>query len=255
VPNPDQADEDGDGVGDACEAGEGHLLLSEICVQPAGHEFIEIHNPTAGAIDLTDVYLWDATANDTYYWLVASLDSVGQYDFALRFPAGASIEPGAYLTISLSPAADFETNFGQPADFAGHGDGSGGTQNMEPAFAGGLGGSAGLSNGGEVVVLFAWDGASDLVADLDYLVWGDQNEASDKTDVTVGGSTYLPDTPVAEQDALAGHDNEESMQRVDASEGAEIKTGGNGLTGHDETSEDVSTTWTIAAPTPGAATQ
>ncbi len=255
VPNADQADEDSDGVGDVCEAGEGHLLLSEVCVQPGGHEFVEIHNPTASALDLSDVYLWDATAADTYYWLVASLDSVGQYDFALRFPAGASIEPGAYLTISLSPAADFDTNFGLPADFAGLGDGSGDTLNMEPAFAGGLGGSAGLSNAGEVVVLFSWDGASDLVADLDYLVWGDQNEASDKTDVTVGGSTYLPDTPVADQDALPGHDNEESMQRVDATEGAEIKTGGNGLTGHDETSEDVSNTWTVAAPTPGAAAQ
>jgi hypothetical protein len=36
-------------------------------------------------------------------------------------------------------------------------------------------------------------------------------------------------------------------------EGNETSTGGNGISGHDETSEDVTQTWTKAAPTPGAA--
>ncbi len=33
-------------------------------------------------------------------------------------------------------------------------------------------------------------GYGDLVKDVDYLVWGDKQEASDKTGVTVGSSTY-----------------------------------------------------------------
>ena len=39
--------------------------------------------------------------------------------------------------------------------------------------------------------------------------------------------------------------------RVDGGEGAETASGGNGLTGHDETSEDVSATWSVQAFTPG----
>ncbi len=255
VDNADQADEDSDGVGDVCEAGEGHLLLTEVCVQPGGHEFVEIHNPTAAAIDLTDYYLWDATAADIYYWLLATAPVIGQYDFAIRFPAGATIDPGAYQTVTISAAADFETNFGVAADYAALGDGSGATANMLPAYANSIGGSAGLSNGGEVLVLFTWDGSSDLVQDVDYLLWGDGAEASDKTGVTVGGSTYLPDTPVGQQDAQPGHDNEQSMQRVDLTEGNEVKTGGNGISGHDETSEDVSATWTVGPFTPGQPAQ
>ena len=45
------------------------------------------------------------------------------------------------------------------------------------------------------------------------------------------------------------------MQRTDMTEGNEVKTGGNGISGHDETSEDVSATWTVQAYTPGQPAQ
>ncbi len=261
LPNADQADADGDGIGDDCEGGDSHLLLTEICVQPGGYEFVEIHNPTQAPIDLSNYYLWDATnaANQTFYWLIATLDSVDAYDFAVHFPSGAIIQAGQYLTVSISPAADFETNLGQAPDFALLADGTGSTANMVPAFANSVGSSAGLSNGGEVVVLFYWDGASDLVKDVDYVVWAktanDFSEGSDKTGITVGSSTYLPDTPLDQQQYLGSHNNGESFQRIDLTEGAEVKTGGNGITGNDETSEDLPNTWTVAAPTPGQPTQ
>ena len=180
------------------------------------------------------------------------------YDFAVHFPSGAVIQADQYMTISVSAAADFETNLGVAPDFALLADGTGSTANMIPAFAGSVGSSAGLSNGGEVVVLFYWDGSSDLVKDVDYVVWAktanDFSEGSDKTGVTVGSSTYLPDTPLAQQEYLGSHSNGESFQRVDLTEGAEVKTGGNGINGNDETSEDLSNTWTVAAPTPGQPT-
>ena len=40
---------------------------------------------------------------------------------------------------------------------------------------------------GEVVILYTWDGASDLVQDIDYAVWGDKVEGVDKSGVGVDG--------------------------------------------------------------------
>ena len=42
-------------------AADDHLLMTEIVVTPTEGEFVEIHNPTASAIDLTDYYFTDAT--------------------------------------------------------------------------------------------------------------------------------------------------------------------------------------------------
>ena len=40
--------------------GANHLLVTEVAVTPTPVEFIEIHNPTANAVDLTKYYLTDA---------------------------------------------------------------------------------------------------------------------------------------------------------------------------------------------------
>jgi hypothetical protein len=261
VPNPGQEDGNNNGKGDVCE-GANHLLLTEICVQPTPNEFIEIYNPGSAAVDLSDYYLWDATqhAESREYWLIASLSSVESHDFAVRFPDGETIGPGEFKTIAVAPTADFAAAFEKNPDYSARGDGSGGTVNMLPAFTGAVGSQLGLSNNDEVVVLFYWDGSSDLVKDVDYVVWGDKDEGSDKTGVTVGSSTYLADTPVPDQESLSGHAGSpddpatwESMQRQDLMEGAETSSGGNGISGHDETSEDLTQTWKTAAPTPGAA--
>jgi hypothetical protein len=45
-----------------------------------------------------------------------------------------------------------------------------------------------------------------------------------------------------------------SWQRVCTNESAERKTGGNGVTGHDETSEDLDVSWALQTPTPRAQT-
>jgi hypothetical protein len=122
--------------------------------------------------------------------------------------------------------------------------------------------SAGLSNAREVIVLFFWDGSSDLVQDVDIVQWS--NAGSDfftvspnKTGVTVDGpdaddvpTPYLPDTAPLDQDlaAFGAHDFGFTVTRVDFAEGAETSAGGNGIAGHDETSEDYSQTWVPNTP-------
>ncbi len=87
------------------------------------------------------------------------------------------------------------------------------------------------------------------VLDVDYVLWGNTLSASDKT----GIDTYLPDTPINEQDIVSSttHAYGESYQRVDMNEGTETASAGNGIIGHDETFEDLSQTWTVGVTSPG----
>ncbi|NNE05332.1 MAG: hypothetical protein HKN15_06375, partial [Xanthomonadales bacterium] len=247
----------------------GDLLLSEILVTPTAGEFIEIHNPTGAAIDLSDVYLTDATfaGGGTYYYnIVTGADAGGGGfgDFHARFPDGASIGAGEFQTIALAGSDDFFLEYGIDPTYELYEDGLGpdAIPDMREAFAGSINGQGGLTNGGEVVVLYYWDGASDLVQDIDYAVWGDKDEAVDKTGVMIDGpdgdattSSYLADTAIVSQDVIdvGGHAFGESFQRIDYNEGAESQAGGNGVKGSDETSEDLSNTWDSGSPTPGAA--
>jgi len=242
------------------------LLISEIAITPTAGEFIEIHNKGANILDLTDVYITDATfaGGGTYYYqLVTGGGGGGGYaDFFARFPTGATIAPGAYQTIALNGALDFNNVYGiDPTYEIANSDNN--VPDMLEARPGSIDGlSSGLSDGGEVVVLFHWDGVSDLVQDLDYVLWGDKVEAIDKTAVSIDGpdpdstpSTYLDDTPISAQAItnFNSHADGNSWQRSDMNEGNEVKTGGNGINGHDETSEDINNTFFEASATPNAA--
>jgi hypothetical protein len=117
--------------------------------------------------------------------------------------------------------------------------------------------AAGLSNAREVIVLFRWDGQSDLVQDIDIVQWSDAGpvfntvspnktgQAFDGPDADTTPTPYLPDTAPALQDLAhpGQHDFGLTVSRVDFNEGTETQTGGNGLLGHDETSENYSLTW------------
>jgi hypothetical protein len=243
------------------------LLLSELVVTPTGGEFIEIYNPTAAVVDLSDVYVTDATfaSGGTYYYnIVTGVNAGGGGfgDFHARFPDGAMIGPSEFQTVALAGSDDFFIEYGIDPTYELFEDGIGadGVADMREALPGSINNQGGLTNGGEVVVLYTWDGASDLVADMDYAVWGDQDEAVDKTGVSIDGpdadtteTAYLADTPITLQDVVAAgaHAFGSSFHRVDFAEGAETQTGGNGVTGSDETSEDLSITWAELAPTPG----
>ncbi len=240
------------------------LLITEIVTTPTAGEFIEIHNKGANTIDLSDVYLTDATysnGNTYYYQLVSGGGGGGGFaDFYARFPDGASIAPGAYQTVALNGAIDFNGVYGidptyEIAD-------SNAVPDMREARSGSIDGLESGLSGGEVAVLVYWNGSTDFMLDIDYVLWGDKVEAIDKTGVSIDGPdpdsdtyTYQDDTAIANQSVIASsqHAGGNSWQRSNMNEGAEITTGGNGITGSDETSEDLNNTFFEATPTPNAA--
>jgi len=69
--------------------------------------------------------------------------------------------------------------------------------------------------------------------------------------VVSGTHAYLPDTATTAQTPFAAAASfGESYQRIDASEGAQIATGSNGVLGRDETSEDLNNTFELAEYAP-----
>ncbi len=245
-----------------------HLIISEFAVTPTPGEFVEIYNPTTSAIDLSNYYLSDEVFNNNnnYINVVKGGFTAFASDFMVKFPSGTSVGPKQFLTIAVS-GMGFNTTYGKPADFEIKGDDA----NTPDMTAVSVGATAGFSNGSEVLILFHWEGQSDLVQDVDIVTWGTKAEAVDKTNVSIDGldadtntSTYLADTPVANQfvvntenDADTDpHDGGNSAQRKLEVEDLETWTGGNGITGHNETSENLSWMggiWSLNAPaTPGA---
>jgi hypothetical protein len=244
-----------------------HLLLTEVCVVSTGREFVEIYNPTAAAIDLSTYYLtdsYDALTTWRYWDIVTGSGTIRTWDFVIRFPAGASLAAGARATVAMGSAQTFNTSFGASPTYEvcpGSPD-EATVPNMLQAWAGSACAATGpLNNSAETLVLFRWDGASDLVQDVDMFQWGDITEAMSKTGVSRDGpdagtttSAYAADTATASQFAFtpAPHGTTNSFERSDLSEVGETVSGGNGITGHNETSEDFSVTWrTSTAATPG----
>ncbi|MCI0692412.1 lamin tail domain-containing protein [candidate division KSB1 bacterium] len=251
-------------------AAQDHLLITEFAVTPTAGEFIEIYNPTDQTIDLTNYYITDATFPGNppayYYNTVLGNGGGGSFaDFNARFPAGTSIAPGAYQTIALNGSNNFMTTYSVAPTYELYEDAASADNipDMLEATTGSINRQGGLTDNGEAIILFYWDGTSNLVKDVDYVVWGDKVEAVDKTGVTINNETYLDDTPIADQTVVnADNDADENphnpgmsaQRRLDV-EDLEIWTGGNGITGHNETSENISWKggiWSINEPaTPG----
>lgn len=252
-----------------------HVVISEILVTPTDGEFIEIYNPTSSTVDLSNYYITDATfADDTvFYYLIVTGDGGGGdfWDFNARFPEGAQIAPSEFQTIAIPGDSTFFDEYGVLPTYELFEDSTAfanDVPNMREAAEGSIASpfnssrASGLTNSGEVVILYYWDGVSDLVKDVDYAVWGDKEEAVDKTGVRIDSNTdadtdssdYQPDTPIASQSVIAtgAHAFGMSWQRSDPNlEVGETTTGGNGITGQDETSEDLGAAFTQAEPTPG----
>jgi hypothetical protein len=247
----------------AAASAQGIPLISEVCVTPTEGEFVEIFNPTGASISLDNIYLCDlygtsATVAYFYPQIVAGPLTSSSNDFLVRFPAGSTLPAGGVITVAVSGSA-FQTLYGEAPDYELLNTGVG-TQMTTPP-GGYIHSAAGLTNGDEVVVLFFWDGSTDRAYDLDYALWGDDTTRRvEKTGISLDGpdgdtvpSAYMTDVASASQDpiSLAAHAGGLSYQRIDFTEGSEVLTGGNGLTGHDETSENMSDTWLVATVTPG----
>ncbi|MCD6384577.1 protein kinase [Candidatus Sumerlaeota bacterium] len=243
-----------------------HILITEVNVYEP--EFIEIYNPTSQPIPLKHYYITDAIYfNGDYYLLPEARRIKGgdYYDFAARFPDDAVLSPGEAQTIAVSGSQRFLHQFGKSPTYELVEDDAqpDPIPDMIPVFPGSINPDptlTTLSNAGESVILFYWDGTSDLVKDVDYVVWGDKEEAVCKTGKVCDGpdpdnmpSAYRPDTPILNQyvaapDAPALNT---SFQRKNLIESGEIRQGGNGITGHNETSERLVESFIQAPPTPG----
>lgn len=109
--------------------------------------------------------------------------------------------------------------------------------------------------------LFAWDGASDLVGDIDVVRWGDDAPALQRDVLEVDGpdddtvaTAYAADTPAGDQASLPPLVRR-GIVRLELADPT-VGESGNGVDGGDETAEDFATTWGVTGvPTPGAANE
>ena len=219
--------------------------MSEICLGPNGSEFIEIVNPTAAAVDLTHYYLSD---NGNYYKLPAGIPTLTLGDFIAQFRAGSSIAAGGAITVAIGTAATFTTAYGAAPTYS-FADAT--------VIRTAVSGVPSLTDSGELVVLFQWDGTAALVKDVDLMIAGmptSGNGLVSKSGYLQGGSMYAADAnTITAQSATPPLGK--STKRIAFETNFEIQGGGgNGITGDDETSETTSVTWdtTFSNATPGA---
>lgn len=219
-----------------------HLLISEIVIQPSDGEYLVIYNPTEQNINLTNYYITDGTdvgQDKQYYKLPSGVDywSGRSSDFIARFPAGLTLAASDKLVLSVRDSVRFHQTYGTNADLTLM-DNMLSVDEVESTL--GSSGLPKLTNSAETLILFYWDEISEEVQDVDYLLWGDTSHAIDKT----GIGNYLDDTPIENQMFMPVHEMDEKLRRT-SGEGNEIQSGGNGFTGHDETSENLNETWEV----------
>ena len=239
----------------ACVSSAGHLLITEVATRPAGAEMLEIWNPTRFAIALSDYFVSDS---HLYYEIASGSFSTGSgTDFAARFPDGAMLEAGRYAVVALGNASgglsSFAAAYGKAPDFelrptANQAADDPSVPNMV-AVGTSIGANASLTDGGEPVVLFSYRGG-DHVFDVDYVFYGvasASNQMVDKTGVVTGAWSYLADTPASAQHAAIAPGETGSIHRCVYAESHEMAAQGNGITGHDEMSEDMSAAFAVGS--------
>ena len=210
-----------------------HLLLARIVTFPDEAESISIYNPTSSAIDLNNYYLCD---DEEYYKIQSEGELAPSHiasGFTAKFPA-TSIAAGDTITVVLN--ANYSDYYGDGLipDFQLYGTE---TNSMIETESGSFGGSSNkLNEDAEMVILFKWDGNSSIpVQDVDYFLWGNRQNAIDKSAV-IG---YVSDTAIESQLFFPETAKEyEAYSRNNFVETDETTSGGNGISGHDETNEN-----------------
>jgi len=226
-----------------------HLIITEIKNQGAD-EFIEIYNLTGLTVDLTDYYLSDSSE---YAILSGSAITLDVGDFIAKFPDAATLSHGQVIVVALN-GNGFESTTGAPADYELEGDTS--AQDM-PLI---MNSTPNLQSSGEILVLFRWNRLDDLVTDVDIVLTGNNPATADvfrapmgKTGLMVDGpdvdlvpSTYADDSVGMLAATFSSSPTmPESYKRIALENmGSEVQAGaGNGIDGHDETSEEINVTW------------
>jgi len=254
-----------------------HLLLTRIITQPTIGESIFIYNPTDATINLNNYYICD---DKDYYKIQTESDmspSNPINGFTAKFP-NITINPEETLSIVLnykynefygqnfspdlvmyleqenSMIETEDKSFGQAfSDTNGDEEGCIGSQlnycvdendqncveecdDINPVGK--------LNDDTELVILFHWDGnINNPVKDIDYFVWGGTFDVINKTE----NIHYENDTPYGSQSPFMKETTlNYAYSRIDgAEESGENQSDGNGITNHDETSENFTESWTI----------
>ncbi|MBK9777872.1 MAG: fibronectin type III domain-containing protein [bacterium] len=98
----------------------------------------------------------------------------------------------------------------------------------------------------ESIVLYSWDGVSDLVQDLDYVTSGHQHQHSRRQDRPHGRRLDLPARHCgrfADRGGAAGPTFGHAFRRTAPTRAPRCPPAATDLTGHDETSENLNVTW------------
>ena len=228
-----------------------HLLLSTIVIAPDSAEMVILKNPTDSEINLNNYYLTDATTSNQHYYNFVSGEnywSENAFDFFVKFP-NIILSSGDSLVISMSTSDIFYNYYGFNCDIS--------LADSETLFEGDIGiliqinGMNAFEDTRETLILFHWDGNSSVVEDIDYFLWSESDYnfldpsahqlAIDKS--LIDG--YFPDTPVEQQVYKMKHEPNYAFVRTNLEEVDEVTSGGNGLTGHNETSENMIESWEI----------
>ena len=219
-----------------------HLLLTRVVTQPDAAESFSIYNPTDSPIDLTNYYICD---DEEYYKMqtegdISPSSSIG--GFTVQFP-DISISPGDTFHIVLNE--DYKEFYGEDfvADLVMFG-------SSDSSLTGSMGFSSNkIDEIDELIILFKWDGESNhLIEDVDYFVWSSLDGVLNVVDKTgiVGIDSYADDTALDKQlyfETAAGQYY--AYSRIGTDEIGE-KNDGNGITNHDETSENFRQSWEIS---------
>lgn len=232
-----------------------HLILSEIGLYPSiqspiSAEFVEIFNPTGQPVELENYYLTDSNKYIEIPAAPGHLVDTNTTDNVLRFPPGSVLEPGQVAVVTggaqvlldifydgskarydkeTSGALLFEvenTSEEAPNMIALNND-------VEKPL------NFNLTNvsdkNGEFVILFYWDGKSATVRDVDIAAWG--SPTSRQNSFSPKGGDYALDAGIHSTLSISVSRDDSVLVRVSTDEPSETATGGNGITGHDETTE------------------
>ena len=216
-----------------------HLLLTQIVTQPNTAESFSIYNPTESFINLSDYFVSD----DHEYYKIQTEDNPNPSSaisgFTVQFP-DKEIAPGdTFIIVMNENYTDFYgENFNPDITMFG---------NTDSSMIGSIGfGNNLLNENSELIILFKWNkNIENLIQDVDYFTWSSLDGIVDGVNKT-SLEEYNNDTANENQfnyETIA--EIYHAYSRIGTDEIGEIKNGGNGITGHDETSENFRQSWQI----------
>ena len=220
-----------------------HLILTRIITQPDIAETISIYNPTDTPIELNNYYICD---DEEYYTIQTEGDlspSSNVSGFTVQFP-DVSIFPGDTFHIVLNE--NYSEFYGNDfvADLVMFG-------SSDSSLTGAIGfGSNKIKDNAELIILFKWNGeANNLIEDVDYFVWSSLEGITKVVDKT-GVGNYLDDTSLENQLYFTKEAKKYyaysriGLEEISEADGSSNHHG-NGISGHDETSENFRESWGI----------